>query len=145
MTVDEAERSIRRAVESGLLGSGLLVDLGPERVASACNGAGPARWPGRVRRGLTKWLRPFSAGFDVHDCEFTYANDGSRALFDRANDHLGRNLRMLSDLNYAWYNPVRYLARLAAGAVAAACREFGWPDWVAAARAPLPKFSDVSA
>lgn len=130
MTVDEAERSIRKAVKFGLLGSNLLVELGPEIVASACNGVGPARWSERVRRRLTKWLWLFKPGFDVHDCEFTYANDGSKTLFDRANDHLEWNLRRLSDLNYAWYNPVRYLARMASRAIADACREFGWNDWI---------------
>ena len=132
MTIDEADSTIFEARALGLRGADFMSSLGPEKVAAACNGAGPDRWPERARKKLTKWLWLFKTCFDIHDCEFEYGNDGSRGGFDRANDNLEINCRIACDSEYRWYNPMRYVARLAAGVVVDACRKFGWEDWVKA-------------
>lgn len=132
MTIAEADSTIFEARVLGLRGADFISGLGPEKVASACNGAGPDRWPERARRKLTKWLWLFKTCFDIHDCEFAFDNDGSRDGFDRANDDLELNCKIAADHEYKWYNPMRYVARLAAGVIVDACREFGFDDWIAA-------------
>lgn len=132
MTVEEAEKAIARAEELGLRGAVFMRSLGPEKIAAACNGAGPASWSERRRRKLGRWLRVFRPAFDVHDCEFTYNNDGSYPPFAAANDELEANCRIIADAEYCFLNPMRYLARAAGDAVADLCRVFGWGPWIIA-------------
>ena len=101
----------------------------PEQFSAACNGCGPASWPEERREKLTKWLATFAPAFDVHDCRFTFDNDGTRENFDYANDELEKNCILLANQEYAWYNPLRYVARHAGHIIAALCREFGWQSW----------------
>lgn len=132
MTVEEAEKSIARAEELGLHGAGFMKSLGPEKVAAACNGAGPASWPEERRRKLDRWLRVFRPAFDVHDCEFTYNNDGRLRMFTHVNDELEYNCRAIADAEYCFLNPMRYLARAGGAAVSDLCRMFGWGPWIIA-------------
>lgn len=130
MTIEEAEKAIARAEELGLRGAGFMRSLGPEKVAAACNGAGPASWPEELRGRLDRWLRIFRPAFDVHDCEFTYNNDGSYPPFAAANDELEHNCRLIADAEYCFLNPMRYFARAGGEAVADLCRAFGWGSWI---------------
>lgn len=129
MTVEEAEKSIELASELKLSGAGYMKLLGPERVAAACNGAGPERMSERARAILSKWLWLFKPCFDIHDCEFTYVCTRDREMFDVVNDKLAENCKRVSNLRYKWYNPMRYVARTAAWIIVGSCREFGWKDW----------------
>ncbi len=126
MTETEAKKALTEIWEAGLYGRDFVHRLTIEQFASACNGIGPARWPAERRAKLDKWLAVFRRAADVHDCRFTYDNDGTRQSFDMANDELEKNCLILANLKYAWYNPVRYFARHGAHLIGAACREFGW-------------------
>ena len=132
MTVEEAEKAIARAEGLGLHGAGFMRSLGPEKVAVACNGVGPAGWPESRRRKLGRWLRVFRPAFDVHDCEFTYNNDGGLRGFVHANDELEANCRIIADAEYCVLSPMRYLARAGGAVVADLCRMFGWGPWIIA-------------
>lgn len=132
MTTEEAKCAIVDACNNALYGCFFMAALGIEKVASACNGCGPESWPQEWRDKLGKWLSTFSLAFDIHDCRFTYGNDGSREKFDYANDELEKNCKLLADLKYAWYNPLRYFVRKKAKLVGAACRNFGWSAWIKA-------------
>lgn len=129
MTIDEARALIEEISVAGLDGAIEVACLGPERVAAACNGIGPASWPEERRAKLDKWLRTFRPAAGVHDCDFEFNNDGSVEKFNEANERLERNCLILADRKYAWYNPFRYVARNRAHLVATACRLFGWSDW----------------
>lgn len=134
MTIDEklksAVKTLNIAYELLLSGAAWLIALGPRKVAEAANGIGPARWPEKWRKKLDKWLWLFRPAADIHDCRFTYDNDGSDAKFRAANDEIERNCLLLADARYSWYNPLRYLWRHRAHAVAFACRAFGWEAWI---------------
>lgn len=129
MTAQEASDTIALAERLGLSGASFLDTLGPEKVAAACNGAGPERVSARCRRLLSWWFRIFKPCFDVHDCRFTYLNDGTRTLFDAANAELGLNCRKVADSRYRWFNPLRYIARFCGTVIEGTCREFGWGPW----------------
>ena len=73
-----------------------------------------------------------------HDCRFAYDNDGTEAKFRAANDELERNCVIIADETYAWYNPLRYWARLKGRAIAAACRIGGWSAWRKAYKKQFP-------
>ena len=126
MTVEEAKNTIAEMREKLLYGCWFMSGLGPEKVAAACNGCGPASWPEERRRKLGKWLKTFKLAFDSHDCRFTYDNDGSRERFDYANEELLKNCRLLADLEYKRFNPVRYFARNRAHIIFILCQNFGW-------------------
>lgn len=130
MTVEEAKKAILDIWDAGLDGRKFMMDLGAERVAVACNGCGPASWPQEWRNALGSWLRTFKSAFDVHDCDFTYRNDGLQPKFNEANDRLEVNCLKLADLKYAWWNPCRYIARRKGRLAAWACRTFGWKSWL---------------
>ena len=129
MTLDEARQAIADICAAGLDGREFVSRLGPGRVAYACNGCGPASWPEERREKLDKWLSTFRLAFDVHDCRFTYG-DRSHAKFRAANDELRENCLILADEKYAWWNPLRYLARNRAHLIALLCQEFGWNAWM---------------
>lgn len=126
MTTSEAATAIKEIVAANLHGAEFVCNLGALKVAAACNGIGPASWPAEWRAKLDKWLATFRRACDVHDCDFTYNNDGSTALFNAANDRLEKNCLILADRKYGWYNPLRYFARNRAHLLALACRLFGW-------------------
>lgn len=129
MTPDGAVSVISEALHLGLSGAEFLRDLGPARVAAACNGIGPEWLPEALREKLSKWLALFILPADIHDCRFSYCNDGTELGFWSANNELGRNCLLVADARYAWYNPVRYLARRGGRLVAAACQRYGWSAW----------------
>ena len=127
MTAEEATKAVEEMCRIGLYGSDFMRGLKPEQIAAACNGCGPEAWPEAWRAHLDSWLSTFRLAFDIHDCRFTYDNDGSRVKFDAANDELEKNCLVLADEKYAWYNPFRYFARNRAHIIADACRStFGW-------------------
>ena len=127
MNVDEAKEVIRFAQDAAMYGWGFMLSLGPNRVAAACNGCGPDRWPQKWRDRLGRWLKTFKQAFDMHDCRFTYDNDGTREKFDYANDELEKNCRLLANMKYRWCNPLRYFARNRAHTIVDACRSaYGW-------------------
>ena len=132
MTEEDAKRAVEDFCRLGLYGADFMRSLTPEQVASACNGCGPASWKEEHRQKLDKWLKTFKLAFDGHDCDFTYRNDGTRKTFDEANDRLGKNCKVLADYKYAWYNPVRYLARHGGYVIADLCSAFGWEDYLKA-------------
>ena len=118
-----------RIRDAELYGWQFVCGLSDKQVSEACNGCGPDSWPEEKRRKLTKWFATFSLAFDIHDCRFAFDNDGTREKFDYANRELGKNCLLLADEKYAWWNPLRYLARRAGKLIAALCQEFGWSDW----------------
>lgn len=132
--ITEGEAISRRAAIRGLelYGWRFMASLTYAQIAHACNGIGPESWPADARKKLDKWLSTFRLAADVHDCRYTYDNDGTRERFDYANDELERNCIVLADEKYAWWNPLRYFARRAAHLVAQACRDFGWSAYKAA-------------
>ena len=132
MTIEQARASIARAMDLGLSGAWFMRELGPERVARACNGIGPESWPEEARAVLNRWLGTFDVCADDHDCRFEYDNDGSDVKFRQANDELERNCLIVADAKYRWYNPLRYIARRKGRLMAQACRDFGWRAWRAA-------------
>ena len=134
MTIDEARISIGEIIDANLYGADFVRSIGPAKVAAACNGIGPASWPEKRRQKLDKWLKTFRRAADVHDCRFTYCNDGSVSKFDAANEELKRNGLILADRKYAWYNPLRYFARNRAHLIGFLCDEFGWSAWIKAAK-----------
>lgn len=117
---------------AGLEGRTFIWKLSLEQFAAACNGCGPESWSQEWRDRLGKWLATFLLAFDVHDCRFEYDNDGTKAMFDFANDELEKNCLILADLKYGWYNPFRYFARNRAHLIAIACRVCGWSSWIKA-------------
>lgn len=129
MTPYEAQQRKNRIRDAELYGWQFVCSLPDDKFAAACNGCGPESWPEEKRRKLTKWLALFLPCFDVHDCDFTYRNDGSREGFDAANRRLRKNCRLVADDKYSWYSPLRYLARRAGKIIAGLCQEFGWSDW----------------
>ena len=127
MTATDAIRAVEEMCRIGLYGVDFMQSLKPERIASACNGIGPEAWPKEMRERLDKWLATFRLAADVHDCRFTFDNNGTREKFDYANDELEKNCKILADEKYSWWNPRRYFARNAAHLVGDACRSvFGW-------------------
>ena len=132
MTPYETQQRKNRIRDAELYGWQSVCALSDEQFSVACNGCGPDSWPEEKRRKLTKWLATFLPAFDVHDVDFAYRNDGSRELFDAANRRLRKNCLLLADEKYAWYNPMRYLARRAGKLIAEMCQDFGWLSWKAA-------------
>lgn len=132
MSVEEAYQVIVSVCENEMYGWRFVASLTAEQIASACNGIGPESWPQERRALLDRWLATFRLAADVHDCRFTFDNDGSREKFDAANDELEKNCLLLADIKYAWWNPLRYFARNRARLIARACRDFGWSAWKAA-------------
>ena len=130
MTANEAQAAIDEIIDAKLEGADFVYRLGPLKVAAACNGIGPASWPEKWRKKLDKWLKTFRPAADVHDCDFTYNNDGSVERFNEANERLEKNCLLLADRKYAWYNPLRYIARNRAHLIALACQIFGWDAWI---------------
>jgi hypothetical protein len=129
MNIDEARQTIHRAWQLGLSGAQFISALGAVKVAAAYNGIGP-KWLGEdKRKKLGKWLKAYAVPCVIHDCRFTYDNDGSDAKFRQANDELERNCVIVADSKYAWYNPLRYWARAKGRAIAQTCRIFGWSAW----------------
>lgn len=129
MTIKEAKEAIVKASSLGLSGAEFIAVLGDENVMKAYNGIGPEWLPASVRSKLDKWLDTFSVCAVIHDCRFAFDNDGEDAKFRAANDELERNCLIVADDKYAWYNPMRYLARWRGRHVAEACRCFGWSAW----------------
>ncbi len=126
MTEAEAKKALTEIWEAGLYGRDFVHRLTIEQFAGACNGIGPEAWPQEWRDRLDKWLATFRLAADVHDCDFTFHNNGTREKFDEANDRLEKNCLILADRRYAWYNPFRYFARNRAHLIGKACRDFGW-------------------
>lgn len=129
ITEEEAAARLAAIRDLELYGWRFMESLTLTEIANACNGIGPESWQEKSRKKLDKWLSAFRLAADVHDCRFTWDNDGTREKFAYANDELERNCLVLADEKYAWYNPLRYLARRAAHLVAQACRDFGWNDY----------------
>lgn len=129
MTPYEAQRRKNRIWELELYGWTFVCSLTDEQFAVACNGCGPASWSAEKREKLTKWLATFLLAFDIHDCRFSFDNDGSREKFEYANRELRKNCLLLADEKYGWWNPRRYLARRAGKLIAVLCQDFGWSDW----------------
>ena len=129
ITHQEAIQTIARAKELSLSGAEFMDALGVGNVARACNGIGPESMKPKWRERLNNWLWLFKDPCRVHDCRFTFDNDGTDAKFRAANDELERNCLIMADSEYVWYNPIRYLWRHRAHVVADACRQFGWGDW----------------
>ena len=129
MTVYYARERMKMIRSAELYGWGFIATLSAEQFASAVNGIGPDSWPQEWRDRLSKWLNTFSLAADVHDCRFTFDNDGTREKFDYANDEIEKNCLLLADDKYPWWRPRRYIARHAAHLIAKACRDFGWEAW----------------
>ena len=126
ITEEEAAARFAAIRNLELYGWRFMASLTYAQIAHACNGIGPESWPADARKKLDRWLATFRLAADVHDCRFTWDNDGTRERFDYANDELERNCLVLADEKYAWWNPLRYFARRAAHLMAQACRDFGW-------------------
>lgn len=126
--IDEAGYVLTAGIY-GLSGAEWLANLPLSKIRAAYNGIGP-KWLGEdKRKKLGKWLKAYTVPCVIHDCRFTYDNDGSDAKFRQANDELERNCVIVADANYAWYNPFRYWARAKGRAIAQACRILGWSAW----------------
>lgn len=129
ISINEAKYAIEEAQAVGLYGYVWFQNLGPERIAEACNGCGPEWLAEEWRKRLTEWLWLFFTPFCIHDCQFTYLNDALRETFNLANDDLERNCRLMADSEYGWWHPMRYVWRHRAHLVTECCRDFGWSAW----------------
>lgn len=129
ITEEQAKRAIAKAVATGLDGAEWFGGLGVWRVMQTCNGCGPEWMSARFRDCLTSYLELFFSAFCIHDCRYSFTNNGTKERFDEANGELGRNCKRLADAEYGWYNPMRYIWRHRAKIVEAACRDFGWSAW----------------
>lgn len=126
--IDEAGYVLTAGVY-GLSGAEWLAELPLGKIRSAYNGIGPEWMKPEQRKKLSKWLKMYTVPCVLHDCRFAYDNDGTDAKFRTANDELERNCVIVADVNYAWYNPIRYWARMKGRAIAEACRLLGWTAW----------------
>lgn len=129
MTAAVAKIVIAEAKALTLSGADFIASLGPDKVAAAYNGIGPEWLPERFRKKLDKWFDTYRTACVIHDCRFAHDNDGTDAKFRAANDELERNAVIIADDKYAWYNPLRYLARARGRHLADACRVYGWTAW----------------
>lgn len=126
--IDEAGYVLTAGVY-GLSGAEWLAELSLGKIRAAYNGIGPEWMKPEKRKKLGKWLKIYTVACVIHDCRFAYDNDGTDAKFRVANDELERNCVIVADANYAWYNPIRYWARMKGRTIAEACRLLGWTAW----------------
>ena len=126
MTEADGARAIDLALALGLEGADFVRDLGAAKVAAACNGIGPDWFPAAVRDEISEKLHMFIPAADVHDCRYSYDNDGTKERFHAANEELRRNCLRIANLTYAWWSPYRYLTRHAGHILADACEAYGW-------------------
>lgn len=129
LTEKEAREAFREIWDRNLYGRSFMSRLTFAQMVAAANGIGPDSWKEEYRAKLDKWLATFRLAAIIHDCRFTWNNDGSRERFDAANDEIEKNCRLLADQKYCCINPWRYFARRAAHLVGEACRMFGWDAW----------------
>lgn len=75
----------------------------------ASNGVGPDSFPSIVRHFLSVMLPYADVATMIHDCEFQYIKDASKAAWEGANLRFYRNcLLRIKDL-FGWYDPRRYI------------------------------------
>ena len=98
-----------------------------EQIAATYNGIGPEWLPKRLRNWLTDGFGYFAPAALVHDWEYRFSEDRSRAAFTACNERLRRNSRRLLAKGYAWYK--RWFYRRRPDLLADACQEFGWSAW----------------
>jgi len=130
--LDEVRSLVDYAVGHGLEGAELLTRRSLEEIASVYNGIGPDSWPSWLRSVADCVFAEFRAAALIHDCQFAWLKDRSRAGFNLANSVLRRNLLRISDIEHGWYSPLRYRRRRQGRRIADACCAFGWPAWLAA-------------
>jgi len=135
--IDEAGYVLTAGVY-GLSGAEWLADLSLGKIRAAYNGIGPEWMDEDKRKKLSRWLKEYTIACVIHDCRFQYDNDGTDAKFRAANDELERNCIIIADATYAWWNPVRYWARLKGRAIATACRIGGRSAWRKAYKKQFP-------
>lgn len=136
MDLNQIDELVDKAVLANLDGCDVLASVPAEELQKIYNGCGPEWLPARVRRTLDKHLAIFAPAFLQHDFDFSNG-DGNPTLFNEANNRLERNCLILADRAFPWYSLRRYIARNAALLIADACRQFGWPDYVAASKGSL--------
>ena len=118
---EEAVTMYREARISGLSGSELLEDA--SAVIRDCNGIG-ADWMPKAMRNLCSKLNPVMAvPAAIHDRRYAIGGEAPGQLFSD-NEFLTNCLTMI-ERKYAWWNPLRYLARHRAERYYGYLRTFG--------------------
>jgi len=107
--------------------------LGPDKLQKAANGVGPDSFPSIVRRTLSILLPYADVATMIHDAEFEYIKDASKAAWEGANLRFYRNcLKRVKDL-YGWYDPRRYINnKRAAADYALLGGDICWDAWLSA-------------
>ena len=103
------------------------------QLQAAANGVGPDSFPSIVCETLSALLPYADIATMVHDAEFQYVTDASKAAWEGANLRFFHNcLLRIKDL-YGWYDPRRYINQKRAEAdYALLGGEICWNAWLAA-------------
>lgn len=129
MTVDRAYRLIDDAERIRLDGTTFVKSFPIEDVARCGNGIGPEWLPKKCRRLLDWWYSDFRPAALIHDCRYTFDPDRSEKSRLSANEEFRTNCLKISSWEYAWWNPIRYIARARAKELYSMCDLFGRSVW----------------
>lgn len=126
----------RRAQESalGFDVPDFVAGLSDSQFQQACNGVGPDRFPSLLRTVLTSLVWYGDLPADIHDCEFQFGMDASRAAFLAANARFYSNCRKVILAKKGRLNPLRYTALWRASKDREILDAEGWSAWVSAKR-----------
>lgn len=119
------EGLIAAAEKYGLDGLDKIRRIGVDAVVAAYNGTGPEWFSERLRVAIDKLSEVFLPAVMIHDVDYAHG-EGTHADFVRANNRLESNMLTIADIEYSWYNPLRYIRRRQARIFAELCRAFGW-------------------
>lgn len=104
---EEAATMWREARIIGLSGSEMLED--PQAVIRDCNGVG-ADWMPSAMRQLASALNPvMKIPAAIHDRRYAIGCESPGRLF--ADNEFLTNCLTMCEYKYAWWNPLRYIAR----------------------------------
>ena len=106
-TVEQAKELYAEAVRLKLLRTENLADA--ELVAAVCNGIGAAWMPDFMRKLADKLSPAMRFAAAIHDVDYERGGDESDRL--AADVIFLGNALLVTDLEYAWYNPMRYIMR----------------------------------
>lgn len=119
------EELIAAAEKYGLDGLDKVRKIGIDAVMTAYNGTGPEWFSDKLRVAIDKLSDVFLPAVMIHDVDYAHGK-GTHFDFIRANNRLESNMLTIADIEYSWYNPLRYIRRRQARIFAGLCRAFGW-------------------
>lgn len=114
-----------KALLLGLRGSEKLLRFTPEALQKICNGIGPECLPESLRNAFDKLHPTLKVVAFQHDVDYATGNR-TWADFCAANENFYLNGIIAANAAYGWYNPVRYIVRHQAKAMASVCQLAGW-------------------